>query len=346
MKAFKLTSLRQMALVDAPDPEIRQPSDVLLKMGAVGVCGSDIHYYTTGRIGEQIVEYPFTVGHECAATVLEVGSGVTRVRTGDRVAIEPAVPCGRCDQCLAGRENTCRHNRFLGCPGQAEGSLSEHLVMPEQNCFKIEDRLTLGEATVSEPLAIAIYALRQAAVAPGVKIGILGLGPIGRTVHLAAVDAGCGPVFATDNIDDRCTAARAAGITWVGNPRSEDVVNAILEHEPLGLDVVFECCGQQAALDNGVDLLRPGGTLAIIGIPEVDQIHFTSEKIRRKELTIVNIRRQRGCVAAALDLIGRRQAAIAEMITHRFSFAATKTAFDVVAEYRDGVVKAMIEFAE
>jgi L-iditol 2-dehydrogenase len=260
------------------------------------------------------------------------------------VAIEPAVTCKRCDQCLSGRENTCRNNRFLGCPGQAEGSLSEHLVLPEENCFTIDDRLSLAEATVSEPLAIAIYSVRQGGVRAGAKIGILGLGPIGRTVHLAAIDALCGPVYATDNINERCDAARSAGITWVGNPRDTDVVNEILALEPLGLDVVFECCGQQAALDDAVDLLRPGGTLVMIGIPEVDEIHFAPEKIRRKELMLVNIRRQRGCVEAALDFINRRQAAVAEMITHRFSFAETNTAFDLVAEYRDGVVKAMIQF--
>ena len=344
MKAFKLTSLRQMALVDVPDPALRQPTDVVVQMGAVGVCGSDIHYYTTGRIGEQVVEYPFTVGHECAGIVLEVGSGVVNLRQGDRVAIEPAVTCGHCDQCLSGRENTCRHNRFLGCPGQAEGSLSDLLVMPVENCFKIDDRLTLAEATVSEPLAIAIYSVRQAGTSRGAKIGILGLGPIGRTVHLAAVDAGCGPVYATDKIAARCESARAAGMTWVGNPQTTDVVAEILEREPLGLEVVFECCGQQAALDQAVALLRPGGALAMIGIPEVDEIHFAPDKIRRKELTLVNIRRQRGCVTAALDLIGRRQSAVADMITHRFNFEQTKTAFDLVADYRDGVVKAMIEF--
>jgi L-iditol 2-dehydrogenase len=333
-----------MALRDAPDPQIRQPHDVLIKMGAVGVCGSDIHYYTAGRIGSQVVEFPFTVGHECAGTVVEVGSSVKRVRPGDRVAIEPAITCGKCDQCLSGRENTCRHNRFLGCPGQIEGSLSELLVMPEENCFPIDDGMTLGEATVSEPLAIAIYAVRGAAVTPGSKIGILGLGPIGRTVMIAATDAGCGPIYATDKIDARCDSARKAGATWIGNPSSHDVVAEILGREPLGLDIVFECCGQQAALDNSIDLLRPGGTLSMIGIPEVDQIHFAPEKIRRKEITIVNVRRQRGCVEAALEMVSRRQDAVRGLITHRFSFAESKAAFDLVAGYRDGVVKAMIEF--
>lgn len=344
MKAFPLTGLRAMALRDAPDPQIRQPTDVLIRLGAVGVCGSDVHYYTTGRIGSQVVAYPFTVGHECAGTVVEVGPGVTHVRPGDRIAIEPAMTCGRCDQCLAGRENTCRANRFLGCPGQAEGSLSEYLVMPQANCIKIDDHLSLAEATVSEPLAIAIYAVRQAALAPGTRVGILGLGPIGRTVLLAALDALCGPIYATDHIGARCTAAQRAGAAWVGNPHTESVVAGILDREPLGLDVVFECCGQQAALDDAVDLLRPGGTLSVIGIPEVDEIHFAPEKIRRKELTLKNVRRQRGCVEPALALIAKQQPAVQDLITHRFPFAETKSAFDLVANYQDGVVKAMIEF--
>ena len=349
MKTFQLTALREMALLDAPDPVIDRATDVLVKLGAVGVCGSDIHFYTTGRIGCHVVEYPFTVGHECAGTVVEVGGEATHIAVGDRVAIEPAMTCGTCDQCRAGRENTCRQNRFLGCPGQAEGSLSEYLVMPEQNCFKIDDRLDMGAATVSEPLAIGIYAVRQAALthgakARGAKIGILGMGPIGRTVLLPAQAQGCEAAYCTDKIDERCAAAECAGATWVGNPRREDVVAAILAREPAGLDIVFECCGQQEALDNAIDLLRPGGTLMLIGIPEVDRVRFASDEMRRRELTIVNVRRQRGCVQAALDLIGERRADIDGLITHRFGFTETKAAFDLVADYRDGVVKAMIEF--
>jgi len=344
VKAFKLTALREMTLLDAPDPVVRLPTDVLVKLGAVGVCGSDIHYYATGRIGCQVVEYPFTVGHECAGTVIEVGDAVTRVRVGQRVAIEPAMTCGKCDQCRSGRENTCRHNRFLGCPGQAEGSLSEYIVMPQENCFQIDDKLGMGAATVSEPLAIGVYAVRQSGLARKAKIGILGMGPIGRTVLLPALHEGCSAAYCTDKIDERCAAAERAGAAWVGNPRREDVVAAILEREPLGLDIVFECCGQQEALDQAISLLRPGGTLLLIGIPEVDRVSFTPEKMRRKELTLVNVRRQRGCVPAALELIGQRRADVDAMITHHFPFAETDAAFDLVANYRDGVVKAMIEF--
>lgn len=344
MKAFKLTALREMALLDAPDPKIEQPTDVLIKMGAVGVCGSDIHYYVAGRIGSMAVEFPFTLGHECAGTVVEVGSEATRIAVGDRVAIEPAITCGGCDQCLAGRENTCRQNRFLGCPGQLEGSLSEYLVMPEENCFKIDAGLDMGAATISEPLAIGVYTVQQSALAQGAKIGILGMGPIGRTVLMPAQVQGCAAAYCTDKIDERCKAAEQAGATWVGNPRHEDVVAAILEREPAGLDIVYECCGQQDAIDNALDLLRPGGTLMLIGIPEVDRISFSPEKMRRKELTLLNVRRQRGCVQLALDLIDRHRSETDALITHHFPFAETKAAFDLVADYRDGVVKAIIDF--
>jgi L-iditol 2-dehydrogenase len=344
MKSFQLTGLCTLALRDTPDPIIQQPTDVLLRIGAVGVCGSDIHYYTTGRIGCQVVEYPFTVGHECAGTVVEVGSEVTDVRVGDRVAIEPAIPCGVCDQCRAGRSNTCRQNRFLGCPGQAAGSLSEYLVLPQQNCIPLADVIGLAEATISEPLAIGIYAVRQSGLQPGARIGILGLGPIGRTVLLPALHEGCDAAYGTDKIDQRCAAAGRAGATWVGNPLRQDVVAAIAEREPRGLDIVFECCGQQEAIDQAITLLRPGGTLMMIGIPEVDTIRFDPEMMRRKEITIVNVRRQRDCVHPALEMILTYRAEVAALITHRFSFADTQAAFDLVANYRDGVVKAMIDF--
>lgn len=344
MKSFPLTGIRQMAMLDTPDPKTQAPTDVLIKLGAVGVCGSDVHYYTTGRIGRKVAEYPFIVGHECAGTVVEVGREVTHVKVGQRVAVEPAVTCGQCDQCRSGRENTCRKNRFLGCPGQAEGSLSEYLVMPEHNCFPIPDDMGMGEATISEPLAIGIYAVRQSGLARGAKIGILGMGPIGRCVLLPAQLDGCAATYCTDKVDERCAAADRAGATWVGNPLRQDVVADVLAQVPLGLDIVFECCGQQEALDQAVQLLRPGGRLMIIGIPEVDRVSFDPGQIRSRELTMVNVRRQRGCVEAALDMVAQRRAEVDAMITHRFPFADSDVAFDTVANYRDGVVKAMIEF--
>lgn len=333
-----------MEMREVPTPEVVQPTDVLIRMGAVGVCGSDLHYYTTGRIGCQVVRYPFTVGHECAGTVEAVGDRVARVKPGDRVAVEPAVPCGQCDQCRGGREHTCRNNRFLGCPGQLSGALAEYLVMPEPNCFPIRVETSFARGTISEPLAIGVYALRLAALDPGASIGILGMGPIGHSVLLPARQAGFDAVYCTDRIDPRLALAASSGAAYAGNIDAVDTTREILDREPLGLDVVFECCGQQEALDQAVDLLKPGGKLMIIGIPEVDRVSFPVDRTRRAELCIQNVRRQVGCVEEALDLIENRKVDIDPLITHHFGFDQSKEAFDLVADYRDGVVKAMIEF--
>ena len=215
--------------------------------------------------------------------------------------------------------------------------------MPQQNCFPIPAELAWGEATISEPLAIGVYAVAQAELIAGSRIGILGMGPIGRTVLLPAQEGGCVATYCTDKIAARCAAARSAGATWVGNPLQQNVVAEILQREPQGLDIVFECCGQQEALDQAVELLRPGGKLMIVGIPEAERISFDPDFTRRKELAIVNVRRQRGCVPRALELIGLYPDVASRLITHRFGFAETPAAFDLVAHYRDGVVKAMIE---
>jgi L-iditol 2-dehydrogenase len=314
-------------------------------MDAVGVCGSDVHYYTTGRIGSQVVRYPFAVGHEGAGTIVEVGNGVGTLKPGDRVAIEPAMTCAKCDQCLKGRPNTCRNNRFLGCPGQAEGCLSEYLVMPAENCIPIRPETSMEVATISEPLAIGVYAVKQSIPMAGAKVGILGMGPIGWSVMLPALHEGAAAVYCTDLVPGRVAHARKGGASWVGNPGEEDVVAGILAHEPLGLDVVFECCGKQEALDQSLDLLKPGGKLMLIGIPEFDRISFLIDKMRRMEITLYNVRRQRHCVEEALELIEDGKVDVGRMITHRFAFEQTKDAFDLLCRYGDGVLKAMIDFS-
>jgi L-iditol 2-dehydrogenase len=309
------------------------------------VCGSDVHYYETGRIGSQVVQYPFAVGHEGAGIVEAVGSAVKAVKPGDRIAVEPAMSCGTCDQCKDGRPHTCRKLRFLGCPKQAEGCLSEYIVMPEPCCFKISDHTTFEEAALSEPLAIGVYAVKMSIPMKGAKIGILGVGPIGLSVMLPAKAQGAQKIFVTDKIERRLDLAGRAGAIRGGNPDGEDVVARIKEMEPGGLDVVFECCGQQAALDQAVELLKPGGKVLLIGIPPTtDRVTFLIDKLRHKEVCIQNVRRQNHCVRAALDMIGRQDFDVSVMATHRFPFSRTLEAFDLVAGYRDGVVKAMIHF--
>lgn len=333
-----------MKMVEVPDVKIKSPNEVKIRMVVMGVCGSDIHYYTSGKIGTQVVKFPFTVGHEGAGEVIEVGESVTRVKPGDRIAIEPAMPCFKCDQCRQGRSHTCRNLRFLGNPGQAEGLLSEYIVMPETSCHKIPENLTYDDAAITEPLAIGVYAVQQAGNVMSKNIGILGAGPIGESVLLPALAEGAAKVFVTDKIDERLVLAEKNGAEWTGNPLKKDVVGEIIKNENAGLDIVFECCGQQEALDQALLLLKPGGKLMVIGIPEENRISFDINHLRHKEITIVNVRRQNECVEKAIDLISSGKISVANWATHRFSLKESQKAFDLVAAYMDGVLKAMIDY--
>jgi L-iditol 2-dehydrogenase len=344
MKAMQLTAIQQISIVEVPDPAIINDTDVLIKMKTVGVCGSDVHYYKEGKIGSQVVQFPFALGHEGAGQVVGVGKSVIRVKVGQRIAIEPAMPCGECDQCLTGREHTCRKLKFLGCPGQAEGCISEYIVMPESSCVPISDKLSYDQAAISEPLAIGVYAVKQSIPMKDAKIGILGFGPIGMSVLLPSLAQGAAKVYVTDKINKRLEIAGKCGASWIGNPENDDIVGFIKEKEPLLLDAVFECCGKQEAIDQAIEILKPGGKLMIIGIPEFSRWSFDVDSLRRKEITITNVRRQVGCVESALGMMLNRTVDVSLMLTHRFSFDETQKAFELVADYRDGVMKAIIDF--
>ncbi len=342
MNVAVFTGIRELEICERPKPVLERPGDVLLRIETVGVCGSDIHYYTAGRIGDQIIDHPATLGHECAGTVMEVGAGVDVLEVGQHVAIDPAISCGQCDQCHQGRAHTCRQLQFLGCPGQAPGAAAEHITIAAESCYPIPDSMTMVQAALVEPLSVGIHALRLAAMQPGGAVGVLGSGPIGLCV-LLAVGALCpSRTYVTDLLDNRLGLARRCGADWTGVPTSGDVMKAILEEEPGGLDCVFECAGTQETLDQAVELLKPGGTLVLVGIPESDRVSFRVDSMRRKELRLQNVRRQNDCTKAAIDLVASGAIDVDALATHHFGLDETKAAFNLVAEYADGVVKAII----
>ncbi|MHC4396622.1 MAG: alcohol dehydrogenase catalytic domain-containing protein [Planctomycetota bacterium] len=344
MKAVVLTGLRQMEISDIAKPSIEKDTDVLLKMEKVGVCGSDVHYYETGRIGSQVVEYPFIVGHECSATVEAVGRGVTGVKVGDEMVVDPIAACHECAQCKMGRENTCYNLQFLGTPGQGDGCLREYIVMPQECCLPTNGAITLEQGALCEPLSIGVYSVKRTQMSDNAKVAILGSGPIGLSCMVAAKVRQAEAIYMTDKIPERMEVAKNAGADWVGNPEEGDIVKQILEREPLGVDVVYECAGEQDTLDEAIELLRPGGKLILIGAPRFERVSFVIDKLRRNEIDIINIRRQVGCAQPAIDLVACDKAKVDFMVTHRFDFERTRDAFEMVAEYRDGVVKAIVEF--
>jgi L-iditol 2-dehydrogenase len=307
------------------------------------ICGSDIHYFKTGHIGDQIIKFPFTLGHECTGVVEETGSEVKKIRPGDRIAIDPAISCGSCDQCKHGRSHTCRNLKFLGNPAEFEGSLQEYIVLPEQCCFNISDNLSLSNGIIIEPLTIAMQAVSYNM---GKKnIAVLGCGPIGlSTLMVLKYQFPDSTIFATDKIDERLSFARFRSAFWTGNPLKSKVVDEILGENPLGMDTVFECCGQHEAMTQAIDLLKPGGQLIIVGIPEEDNISFDVHKLRRKEISIHNVRRQNEKYNEALGILDKEGIDISGFISHKFKPNQIQEAFELVEAYGDGVIKAIIEF--
>ena len=218
--------------------------------------------------------------------------------------------------------------------------------MPEKSCYKIKDGMTMEQAVLSEPLAIGIYSVKQSCCTKKMNIGILGVGTIGLSVLLAVKSQGVNSVYVTDKISERVAVAARISNGWVGNTDKEDIVEKIKCSEPDGLDVIFECCGKQEALDQAIELLKPGGKLVIVGIPGTERVSFNINNLRRKEISILNIRRQVNCTQAALDAIDSGDMNVDFMATHQFRPAQAKEAFELAADYRDGVIKAMIAFGK
>jgi len=344
VKAVFLSAPGQFSTRDVPDPEIVSPTDVRLSLQAVGVCGSDLHYYRTGRIGSQVLSSPWIMGHECTALVESVGTGVVGLARGDRVAVDPLIACGSCDQCRAGRSHTCRKQRFLGCPNQQQGCMCQLLVMPAACCFKVPEAMSVGAAVMVEPFAIALHAQRLFGDVSGKRFGVLGAGPIGLCVLGALRLGGAQAVAVTDRLAYRLDMAAALGASSTHHTERNDTVREISAAFPHGLDAVFDCSGEQAALDQAVELLAPGGSLVIVGIPEADRVSFDINTLRRKELDLINVRRQNDCTQDAVDLLARGALDLDPVVTHHFGLSESQQAFDVVANYRDDVEKALIHF--
>ncbi len=346
MKAAYLVAKRRFEIREVPEPKMQNDSDVLLNVRASGVCGSDLHNYKEGKTGCLEVEFPMILGHECSAVVEKVGSAVTKVKPGDRVAIEPAVSCGQCEECLKGRQNLCENIRFLSLPGDLEGCLKERMVMPETNVIPLPDDFTFEDGVMLEPLSICAHAGTLAELKPGDSVAILGSGPIGLLTLEVANVSGAVLSFATDIVKERAEMAASLGATYSFDPNETDVVREILEAtDGRGVDVAFECAGEQDTVNQGLEILRPGGRFLLLGIPGgAPQYSFDTDMMRRKELTIVFVRRQVHCFEKAINLVKAARIDVRTPVTHRFPLEKTNDAYELVSTYRDGVVKAIINF--
>jgi L-iditol 2-dehydrogenase len=313
-----------------------------VRMRFTGICGSDIHYFTAGRIGDQVVTSPFVLGHEGSGEILD---GAGKFDTGLPVYIEPAIPCHRCDQCLSGRENTCRSMKFLGNPLESGGCMREEIAMPRECIVPIPDWMPLGEAVLLEPLSIGMYAVDRTRTPKGCRAAIVGAGPIGLSVLLGLGEHEPRQVLVSEPIDRRRSAASRLGASAVIDPCTDGAAESVYAASDGGVDLAFECAGTQETIDDAARMLRPGGTLVLIGIPEsADRVTYDPHLMRRREITVINVRRQNRMVERAISLLGRRRDAAAVLITHRFPASDAGRAFRLVQQRADGAIKVLLEF--
>jgi L-iditol 2-dehydrogenase len=333
MRALRLHGVGDLRLADEPAP-LPGPDEALVRVTAVGICGSDLHWYDESAIGEAVLTRPLVLGHEAAGVIVD------GPRAGERVALDPQVPCGACETCAAGRGHLCPKVRFLG-HSVTDGALRELLAWPAANLVPLPDTIDDVAGAMLEPLGVAIHALRLARVRPGDTVGIFGCGPIGLLLIQLARVAGATTIVATDRLPHRVEAARRLGA--VAALVEDGTERGFLLHATAGrgVDAAIEVAGEDDAIETAIALARPAGTVVVAGIPAGDHSTIAASIARRKGLDLRFSRRMNRVYPRAIALVEAGLVDVASLVTHRFPIADGEAAFRAAAR-RDGL-KVVVE---
>ncbi|MBM3494159.1 MAG: zinc-binding dehydrogenase [Armatimonadetes bacterium] len=324
MRAARLHGARDVRIEDIPAP-IPGPGEALIRVRAVCICPSDWRMYADGHAGGVVPERPIVQGHEFSGEVVALGPGVVAPPLGTRVAVEPSWPCGECDLCRSGRGNICRHVRFPSFP-PVDGALAELIACPVSALARLPDTLTYEEGALAEPLGVSMHAVRLAAPKPTERVGILGAGIIGMGCLLLMRREGVAEIAVVEPLADRhrFPAANGANVV-IGHFR--ELVSSGYE-----ADIVMECSGDVAGLDQAVHLARPGGRIVIVGIPRDERITFDMSIARRRELSVVFSRRSHETIEEAVRLMATREVNLSELPLSRYGLDVTEEALRLTGE--------------
>ena len=342
MKALVLEEVGKLKIRDIELPHVVGVDDVKVAIHTVGVCGSDVHYYTHGRIGDFIVNDPMVLGHEGSGTVLEVGANVTNIKVGDRVCMEPGIPNLASRSSKLGIYNVDPDVTFWATPPD-HGILTPEVVHPAAFTYKIADSVSFAEAAMVEPFAVGMQAAAKAKIVPGDVAVVTGAGTIGIMVALAALAGGCSKVIISDLSEEKLAiAGRYDGIIPV-NVKSENLITKVNEEtENWGADVVFEASGALSAFKDIITATRPGGALVLVGLPP-DNPAFNVNAAITKEIRIETVFRYANVFDRALNLIASGKVDLKPLISETFSFEQSIEAFERAAEGRPADIKLQIE---
>jgi L-iditol 2-dehydrogenase len=344
VKAIRLHGPSEIRLDEIERP-IPRAGEALIRVRAVGVCGSDIHVYKAGGVDGTQTMTPLVLGHEFAGEILALGPGTTGPTVGTRVAVDPAIPCGRCETCLDGNINCCPNVQFPSTP-PLQGALAEYVVHPAHLCETLPSALSFADGAMLEPLGVAIHALSLARINPGDTVAVLGAGPIGLLCIQLALVSGAHSVYASEPIPERRTMAAAAGATAVCDSASIDPEGWLHEQtDGRGVDVVIEAAWGDQAVAHAVGMAKPAGRVVLVGISSRGITDFPAAPARRKGLTLLVSRRMQVVYPRAIALVERGRIDVRTLVTHRFPLEQTPEAFSLVAAIADGVGKAMIDIS-
>jgi L-iditol 2-dehydrogenase len=324
-----MTELGKIVVEERPEPD-PGPLEAVVRTEAVGVCGSDTAYYKVGRIGDYVVDGPIILGHEVAGEVVQVGSDVTNVKAGDRVAIEPGTPCRNCRECMAGRYHLCPDLVFLATPPY-DGALIQHMTIDARNLYPIPDSMTYEEGALLEPLSVGIWGCKRAGLQGGDDVLVTGAGPVGLLAAASARALGAGSVTVTDVSDFRLGLAKEMGFE--------------AEHsEAPGkgeFDVLLECSGAPGVLAQGMRRLRPAGRAAMIGMSKEEAIGLPLSQLNVNELTLSLVNRYNHTWPLAIELVASGRIDVTPLVTHHFPLAESADALTLAGRVTDSV-KAVI----
>ena len=313
-----LRGIRDVVIEDRPVP-VPGHGQVLVAVKATGICGSDIHYYEQGRIGDFVLEAPMVIGHESAGTIAAVGPGVDQTRVGQDVALEPGVPCRRCIQCRSGRYNLCPDVVFFATP-PVDGSIARYVAIDADFAHRAPAGISLEQAALAEPVSVGVWAARKASITAGDRVLVAGAGPIGLLAAQVARAQGADVMAVTDLNEYRLSVARGLGLEAVR--AGEDL--------PGDFTVLLECSGAAAALDAGLRALAPAGRAVLVGMG-ADEVSVNVPLIQGRELTISGVFRYANTYPTALRLIASGAVVVETVITHRFALEETESALALAA---------------
>jgi len=341
LKAAVLYAPYDLRIEEIPKPEIGC-GEVLVRIRAVGICGSDIHFYTTGRCSGFIVKEPLILGHECSGEIVEIGDDVDNVKIGDKVAVEPGFPCGRCYYCRIGRYNLCPDIVFYGAP-PIHGAFREYTPAKASFVYRIGGDISFEEAALIEPLAVGMQAVKRSGMMSGSTVAVFGCGPVGLLTLQVALASGASPIIAIDPIEYRVELAEKLGATYTVNPVETSVVEYVDKlTNGIGVDVVFEVSGNPKAFNDALKIVRRGGVIVQVGMFE-ENVTFDPALIIDKEIDIRGVFRYANVYEQAIKLASSGRIKLKPLITHIFTLDRIKEAFDTIVEKRGNPVKVIVK---